>query len=331
MSLVTKCTACQTAFKVLPAQLSARGGRVRCGKCSTVFDGLANLVSAEIAADYEEDSARVSPVSAHAAAPVEAPRSLGEDADSSLRMAEEAGSAAPLLPQGSPAQFESVQAEQATPFPDIQAHVDAVPEQPGEPPAHAVQAPEKPAALRREGSTPGSAEQPVPDFLAERPPARRFSVMWALLALIAFIGLFAQAAYHFRTEVAVLVPQARLHLQTACDILGCEVPLPRRSELVSIESSALQADPQRAGVIVLNALLRNRAPFAQEYPSLELTLTDDKDQPIVRRVLAATDYAQDKRATLASGIAAGGEESVRVYIDAGRLRATGYRLYLFYP
>ena len=35
------------------------------------------------------------------------------------------------------------------------------------------------------------------------------------------------------------------------------------------------ADGRRDNVIVLNAVLRNQAQFAQEYPALELTLTDD--------------------------------------------------------
>jgi predicted Zn finger-like uncharacterized protein len=44
MSLVTRCPVCATAFRVQRAQLSARGGRVRCGKCGGVFDGVAGLV-----------------------------------------------------------------------------------------------------------------------------------------------------------------------------------------------------------------------------------------------------------------------------------------------
>src|SRR6185295_2761869 len=44
MSLVTRCPNCATAFRVLPEQLAARNGQVRCGKCNTVFDGVAALV-----------------------------------------------------------------------------------------------------------------------------------------------------------------------------------------------------------------------------------------------------------------------------------------------
>jgi hypothetical protein len=84
---------------------------------------------------------------------------------------------------------------------------------------------------------------------------------------------------------------------------------------------------------VLNAVLRNRARFAQDYPALELTLTDDAERPVLRRVLAPREYLDAARAAqlLSRGIGPGGEASLRVYLDASRSPATGYRLYLFYP
>ena len=45
MNLTTRCPSCGTAFRVQPAQLSARGGKVRCGKCGNVFDGVTALVA----------------------------------------------------------------------------------------------------------------------------------------------------------------------------------------------------------------------------------------------------------------------------------------------
>src|SRR5690606_33436152 len=38
-SLITCCTHCGTKFRLLPAQLEAAGGMVRCGVCNEVFDG----------------------------------------------------------------------------------------------------------------------------------------------------------------------------------------------------------------------------------------------------------------------------------------------------
>jgi predicted Zn finger-like uncharacterized protein len=45
MNLITKCTSCGTTFRVTEPQLQAHGGKVRCGTCMTVFNGVEALVT----------------------------------------------------------------------------------------------------------------------------------------------------------------------------------------------------------------------------------------------------------------------------------------------
>jgi predicted Zn finger-like uncharacterized protein len=176
-------------------------------------------------------------------------------------------------------------------------------------------------------------DEPVPDFLADPPKSRVARWLWALAALIALAGVAGQATYRFRAELGAAMPQVREPLRAVCRALGCDLPLPRRPELMSIDSSELQADGRREGVIVLNAVIRNRARFPQDYPALELTLTDEGDRPVLRRVLAPRDYLERNRSEelMRDGIAGGTEAALRVLLDTSRTRATGYRLYLFYP
>lgn len=254
MNLTTRCPNCGTAFRVLPAQLSARGGKVRCGKCANVFDGVKALV-AEGAAQGGEAAAIDNEPSPQLGL-FEAPKKLSDAANE---------------------------------------------------------------------------DAPMPEFLDEPPPPRR-RIAWALAALLALAVLLAQAVYQFRTEIAVLLPEARPHLEAACAALKCELRLARRPKLMTIESSDLQADGRRDNVIVLNAVLRNQASFAQEYPSLELTLTDERDEAVARRVLAPADYLAGSAAeVIARGIGPGADAVLRVYIETGSLRAIGYRMYLFFP
>jgi predicted Zn finger-like uncharacterized protein len=172
-------------------------------------------------------------------------------------------------------------------------------------------------------------DTPLPEFLAPPEPPSRRAWLWALAALAAAVVLGAQAAYRYRAEIAAFVPEARAPLAAACQRLGCTVALPRHAEVLSIESSDLQADPRREGIIVLHAVIRNRSRLPQEYPALELTLTDEGGLPLLRRVLLPRDYVEPERAR--DGIAAGGEAALRVYLDSSRARVTSYRLYLFYP
>jgi predicted Zn finger-like uncharacterized protein len=257
VSLTTRCQVCATTFRVQRAQLAARGGRVRCGKCGTVFDGVAGLVEEGV------EGVRVEP--------------------------------SPQLGLFDPSR-----------------HAYA-----GTQSAHAA----------------GLADDaPLPEFLMEPVSPPRSGLLWGFLAFLAAAILTLQATYRYRTEIAVLVPSVRPGLLLACRYFQCEIPLPRRPDLLSIESSDLQADNRSETIIVLNALLHNRAPFPQEYPSLELTLTDDADRPVLRRVLAPGEYLEPARsASVGQGLAAGADVALRVSLDASRSRATGYRLYLFFP
>ncbi|HXC39787.1 MAG TPA: DUF3426 domain-containing protein, partial [Burkholderiales bacterium] len=62
-------------------------------------------------------------------------------------------------------------------------------------------------------------------------------------------------------------------------------------------------------------------------PALELTLTDAQDQALARRVLGPVDYG----APQGRFFPAASEQPVKLYFDASAVKATGYRLYLFYP
>lgn len=176
-------------------------------------------------------------------------------------------------------------------------------------------------------------EAPLPMFMEDEESAPRRTWLWASLAVLAALALGGQAVHRFRAELAASVPEARAPLAATCRLLGCEVPLPRRPDLMSIDSSELQTDARREDVIVLNAVIRNRAPFPQDFPSLELTLIDDAERPVLRRILSPRDYLEAGRAgaLIAQGIAGGSETSLRVFLDSRHSRATSYRLYLFFP
>jgi predicted Zn finger-like uncharacterized protein len=248
MSLVTRCPVCATAFRVQREQLGARGGKVRCGKCGQIFDGVSSLVE--------------------------------ERAEPPLR----------LEPSPQLGLFEPSR------------RVSTVDE-----------------------------DEPLPEFMEEEAPRSRVAAfLWGLLALIAAAALAAQLAYRYRSELVAHFPETRAPLASACRALGCQVLLPRRALEMKIESSDLQVDARRDGVIVLNALLKNRATVVQEFPALELTLLDEVKRPVLRRVLLPQDYLDAARAR-EQGISAGDEVPLRVYLDTGRARVTDYTLSLFYP
>ncbi|MBI4989467.1 MAG: DUF3426 domain-containing protein [Rhodocyclales bacterium] len=165
---------------------------------------------------------------------------------------------------------------------------------------------------------------------APLPVSRGRVLAWAAAGLLALGLLLVQAAYLFRAELAVSEPDLRPLLQEMCSLLDCEIPLPRKADLVSIEASDLHPDPQGKNLLVLVATLKNRAPFAQDYPHLELTLTDTQDQPMIRKVFAPAEYLS-QGADARAGFAGNGDLAITLWLDAAEAGASGYRLYLFYP
>lgn len=154
--------------------------------------------------------------------------------------------------------------------------------------------------------------------------------LWALGSLLLLLVLLAQTTYFLRVEIAARLPGLKPAMVRICARLNCSIPLPQKIDLLSIESSELEADPALANIITLHALLRSRAPYALTYPSIELTLTDSQDNPLARRSFSPVDYlppGEDEK----RGFPANRESSIKLHLNTTDLKPAGYRLYLFYP
>ena len=163
------------------------------------------------------------------------------------------------------------------------------------------------------------------------PPQRSRPWLWGSLSGLLLVAALAQAGTAFRDQVLVELPQLRPLYENACEWVGCRVSLPRLAERLHVEASDLKLlDSARPNQIELTVLLRNRAPVAIEYPAFELTLTNAQDQVLARRIFQPAEYLDDRGATHA-GFAGRGELPIRLFLDTGRIAATGYRLYFFYP
>jgi predicted Zn finger-like uncharacterized protein len=152
---------------------------------------------------------------------------------------------------------------------------------------------------------------------------------WAVGSIVLSAVMLAQAAYFFRVELAARLPGLKPALMAGCKALRCDIPLPQDADLMSIESSDLEADPAQAGVITLSFTLRNRASYAQAYPNLELTLNDINDVTVGRRSLHPAEYLKNPEDEK-NGLASNRENAVRLTLDTTGIQAAGYRLFLYY-
>lgn len=198
-----------------------------------------------------------------------------------------------------------------------------------------------PAPVRDPLLDPPPALEPVHDPAMQRirrelygdeAPAARSGLrtaLWATGCVLLVLAATGQLAYHFRSDIAVAQPALKPLFEQACARIGCNVPALREPDKVSIEASELTPEPGREPLLRLSALLRNTAAFEQEWPHLELTLTDTGDRAVVRRVLTPREFLPpDARTT---GFAPASEQMVGVLVDPVASGASGYRLYAFYP
>lgn len=292
--MLTRCPRCETTFRVTPDQLKARHGRVRCGHCQDVFNALDTLIEA-------------------------IPQTVSAPAPEASTVEEQ--------PAAEPTAFPQIVVEPPAVEPASGVNDEDATSRPAEHDAEAnepAEEAEDEAPLAAESEV-ESSPPPLHPLLHEEPGKRAWP--WALGCFAAVVALATQAGIHYRTEIAVLYPDATPLLNAACAPFGCEVSLPRKAELVGIETSNLS--PDSGGKLTLSATLTNRAPFAQQFPDLELTLTDTADKALVRRVLTPAEYLTPQ--ALAAGFAAGSETAVNLSVDAPAVPAAGYLLYLFYP
>lgn len=160
--------------------------------------------------------------------------------------------------------------------------------------------------------------------------AHRFGALYAIAIPLLVLLLIGQLLLHYRDAVAARWPSAKPVLSQLCDVAGCTIRPLRDAAMLSIESSDLQADPAHKGLLILTANVRNLAPWPLAYPHLELTLTDARDEVVVRRALAPAEYAGGT-ADIAAGISPNGDVAVKLFVDASATVQAGYRVFLFYP
>lgn len=293
MSLITRCPACETLFRVVPDQLRISEGWVRCGQCDEIFDATFHLLQGS----PETGIATVRPGGLAARHDLtDAPDAIPQPAAINL--------------QGSPDEL-PLEPEQV--LPGVRTDVANADFDDREP--------EREAELSEVSFLLGKK---VGSFWHK--PLMRAALV--LLSLTLLLGLAGQIVLHERDRIAALQPGLKPWLLAFCGLLNCTLSPLRRIESIVLDSASLskiQGDSYR-----LNFTLKNTAATALAVPAVELTLTDALDQPAVRRVFRPGELGVQSD-TQAAG--SEWSASLAMAVKAGDTAdpIAGYRLLVFYP
>lgn len=313
MSLITRCPACRTMFKVVPDQLRISEGWVRCGQCEEIFDAQANLQEEAIPA---QSAAAPSAFEGELAAALacEAPETRVPEADlravpRSERIEPELDTGAGdtvLLPEGSAYGVDETRPLLADEGP----------------------APTAPAVQTRAESAPPELSFMRPTRQPSRWHRPLVRATLLVLSLLLVLGLALQLLVHERDRVAAIEPGLRPLVEEVCLLAGCEVRPLRQIESVVIDSSAFSKI--KGDLYRLSLTLKNNAPVDLAMPAVELALTDSLDHALIRRVLQPEDLGVQEGV-----IRAGGETQTTLLLtvktNGNGERVAGYRLLAFYP
>jgi len=295
MTMVTTCPHCTTSFNVAPEVLLSRQGRVRCGRCKQVFDGLKSMTT--LAALQSAPVNKIPPAVAKPA-PLAVP-------------VKNYWPALPGVPE--------------VPIPPMPLEIAAAASPdylPGNEPAGT------PMAAQPEITAPSGEEEAQPGDAKLQTTLRQRG--WVVAVAMSALLLAAQVIYCYRSELAVHFPLVKPVLAQVCEWAGCSVPPLQQPAALIIEASDLQVvDKAQPHLVQLTATLRNRASVELGYPALDLVLTDNRDHALARRVIVPQDYLPGPAPQVVQAtIAASAEITVRVDMDIGGLPAAGFRLNL---
>ncbi|MHA6492385.1 DUF3426 domain-containing protein [Pseudomonas borbori] len=132
-------------------------------------------------------------------------------------------------------------------------------------------------------------EEPLQlDWQQAKKPWGRW-IAWGLLNLIAAGALAGQYInYHF--EELARQDRYRPWFEQLCPTVGCT--LPSKVDIAQVKSSNLvvRSHPEFSGALVVDAILYNRAQFAQPFPLLEIRFADINGKLLASRRFKPSEY-----------------------------------------
>ncbi len=142
----------------------------------------------------------------------------------------------------------------------------------------------------------------LPDQYGDAEPARFYyqqesaagnhwltrSLMY-LICLALLLILIAQAGW-FHYEKLAKYPQVTALYAKACSYLKCELPELRDLSKISSQNLVVRSHPTVRQALIIDTVIINEAPFAQDFPDIALYFSDINNQVVAQRLIHPEEY-----------------------------------------
>jgi len=147
-----------------------------------------------------------------------------------------------------------------------------------------------------------ATEPPAGAGEAETPPVDYHHLAWRAATVLLVLATIANVAWTFRGPL-LDNPRISAWFNRTGEARVDERGLLRDPQKIQLVSRDMHTHPTRSGILVLSLTFVNLASRNQEFPELEVTLTDASNQPVARRRLQPAEYLRPG-ADIDAGLAA---------------------------
>jgi predicted Zn finger-like uncharacterized protein len=160
-----------------------------------------------------------------------------------------------------------------------------------------------------------------------RPRPLLRAALWSLGNLAMLLLLAGQFVFFYRDDLAG-IPSWRPWVAEFCGYARCELRPLRDIAAIELLQTTIAPHPQYANALRIRTTLVNRAAFAQDYPGMEVSLTDNGGRVIARRTFTPAQYLP---ATAAGAMPPNVAIASLLDVTNPDTRAVGYEIRLVAP
>ncbi|MGH1439183.1 MAG: DUF3426 domain-containing protein [Cellvibrionaceae bacterium] len=137
--------------------------------------------------------------------------------------------------------------------------------------------------------------QPAPVEMEWYESERTQRWLWMIGATLFSLALLIQVGI-FRFETLSKNPSYRPYYETACKLVGCQLPNLIDTKKIRATNLVVRSHPSKKDVLIIDAILINNASFTQPYPALRLEFSGLNNQLIASRDLQPNEYLRGELA-----------------------------------
>lgn len=171
------------------------------------------------------------------------------------------------------------------------------------------------------------------DYYRQEPKAPIGPGLNKLFAVLGGLGigfLIMQLLVINRVNLSANFPDLAPAIGSVSKLFGRSVPLPSNIDMLRTEWTEPSRVPEHPSLLQIDAVLKNHANYAQDYPLLELSLKNKQGQVVARRQLTPKEYLKPTDMELGR-FNPNSEVRISLRMDTGELDAQGYALRWHYP